>query len=46
MGIPDFLPGTKLEALNARSKLQVIKPKVYLAPPSAKEKAHKAIKFE
>lgn len=42
IGVPEYLPGTKLEALNTKSAMNVIKPKVFSAPPpSAKDKAAK-----
>jgi len=39
IGIPEYLPGTKLEQLNTKAALNVVKPKVFSAPPSAREKA-------
>ena len=41
IGIPEFLPGTKLEAMNIKTATTVLKPKYFDAPPSAKEKAAK-----
>ena len=41
IGIPEYLPGTKLEALNTKTSMKVIKPKIYSAPPSTKDKAAK-----
>jgi 60Kd inner membrane protein len=41
IGIPEYLPGTKLEQMNTKSSMNVIKPKVFSAPPSAKDKAAK-----
>lgn len=39
IGIPEYLPGTKLERMNTKGSMEVIKPKVYSSPPSTKEKA-------
>jgi hypothetical protein len=41
IGIPEYLPGTKLEQMNSKASMNVIKPKVFSAPPSAKVKAAK-----
>jgi hypothetical protein len=41
IGIPEYLPGTKLERMNTKVAMNVIKPKIYSSPPSTKDKAAK-----
>jgi hypothetical protein len=41
IGVPEYLPGTKLEQMNTKAAVNVFKPKVFSAPPSAKDKAAK-----
>jgi hypothetical protein len=41
IGVPEYLPGTKLEQMNTKVAVNVLKPKIYSAPPSAKDKAAK-----
>lgn len=45
IGVPEYLPGTKLEQMNTKAAVNVIKPKVFSSPPSAKDKAAK-VKIE
>ena len=39
VGVPEYLPGSKLEMMNTKTAMNVIKPKIFTAPPSTKEKA-------
>ncbi len=41
IGVPEYLPGTRLEQMNTKAAVNVIKPKVFSAPPSTKDKAAK-----
>ena len=45
LGVPQFLPGTKLERLNIKTVAKVEKPTLYKAPPSKKkiEQANRTI---
>ena len=41
IGVPEYLPGTRLEKMNTKAAVNVIKPKIFSAPPSTKDKAGK-----
>ena len=41
IGVPEYLPGTKLEQMNTKAAVNVYKPKIFSAPPSTKDKLNK-----